>query len=846
MIKPAAPSSMPQAPAEQGAEPARHAGQLDSRHEARFALHSWHWLCAVDHRSIGLRYLATALLFLLAAGVLALLMRVQLAVPDAALLQGRTYSQLFTLHGVGMVYLFAIPVVQALAICLVPAMLGARDLPFPRLTAFAYWTYALGGLVLFATLLSDSAPDGGWLMAPPLSSYRHSPALNVDFWLFGVALLAMSALAVAVALSVSILRTRAPRMSLQRMPIYAWSILVAMPMLALAGAPMLVAAGLLALERAWRWPFFIVEKGGDALLWEHLLRLSGPVGVCAVLLPAAGLVSTMLPALARARLAGHRWIVVALTATAAVGAMLWSYQVSTATLPHLALGLLPALAAAIAIPGSVHLSAWLATISRGRLRADVPSLFILGFLFTMTVSAVAALMLAVPPIDRQAQDSYFAVAQLHYFAVGVLLFPLWAAVYFWGAAVSRRPLSVTLGRCAFGLMFVGLHLAFLPMYLLGLAGMPRRVYTYAAGLGWDTLNLTASLGAAVIALGVCVVLLDLLLHLRPAARIDADPWSAPGLEWLPRHRLGTASIPEVRSRYPLWDQSGLREEVERGLHFLPATAACTRQTLVTSARAARPDYVLVLPGPSALPLGTAVCCVVLLLLLVLDRPVPAAATAVLLLTTVFAWLWRTDRPVPSDMIDAGSGRTLPAYRTGPRAHSWWAMSALLLLDAAGFLSLASAYVYLWSTGGQAWPPLEQPLPILTSGVGAVVLWVTSSAFVAYAGSALQQRSRVLLSMTAALVLNLAALALTAYGFLSVGLDPRMHAYAAIVGALLAYQALHAVLVVMMVAYVGARVRARLLDARRRAAFDNVRLFWHYSVVQGVAAVALLYVFPRVA
>jgi cytochrome c oxidase subunit I+III len=801
----------------------------------------------LDHRRIGLLHLGTALVFLCIGGILGLLLRSQLALPATALLSAASYNQLFTMHGVALIFLFAVPGVQAIGICLLPAMLGARGLPFPRLAAYAFWLYATGGSLLCATLLWSVAPDSGWALALPLASYQHSPSISVDFWIAGTAVLEVSAIAGAIQLLVAALRTRAPGMSLSRMPAYAWSVLVASAVTIVGFAPLLLADVLLAFERAFHWPFFLVGKGGDPLLWQRLFWLSSHPDAGLLFIPIAGLVSTMAPALARTRLIGPRWVVAAISAAGALSLAAWVAPLLDPMAAADAGWVQAAVNLAFAVPGGVLLGAWIATFARGRARLSVPVLWLLGAFVAFTIGGMTGLMSALPPLAGHAGNSYFAVAKLHYMLIGGLLFPLFAALYYWAPAAAGRQLSARLGGIAFALAFVGLHLGFLPMYLLGLSGMPARLYTYPAGLGWEQLNLAASGGALVLALGVGLVLLDLLLHFRLHHKVDSNPWEAPSLEWLPRDASGIRSIPTVSSSYPLWDQPGLAREVEEGAHWLPAAADGSVTQLISSARIARPQYRLKLPYRDRLGPLAAAATALAAFMIAMKLRIPATGMLLLAAAAVAVWLWRCDRPalVRSVADDDGRG-TLPGDPVGPRSHSWFGVGALLVADAALFVSIGMAYFFVWFGGPGPWPPLGQPLPILTAGVGAVVLWVTSSALFAYAGPALAARSRAIAALAAAAIVHIAALAVTLYGFLSVGLAPQVHAYAALAATLLAYQTLHAVAILATIVFLSARIHAGLLDATHRITYENARLIFHYTVVQGVVAVAVLYVFPRIA
>ncbi|MGD9509631.1 MAG: cbb3-type cytochrome c oxidase subunit I, partial [Geminicoccaceae bacterium] len=431
----------------------------------------------VNNSTVGLFYIGTALLFLLAAGVLALLMRVQLAVPNNDFLTGDTYNQVFTMHGTVMMFLFAVPIIEAAAVYLLPAMLAARDLPFPRLSAYAFWAYFIGGTVFFCSLFFGVAPDGGWFMYPPLTSYAYSEGVNQDFWLLGIGFIEISAIAGAIELVVGTLRTRAPGMSLDKMPIYAWAMLVVGLMIVFGFPPVILGTALLELERALQWPFFIAEQGGDPLLWQHLFWLFGHPEVYIIFVPAAGLISMMVPAIAQARFVGYRLVVLALVGTGVLSFGLWVHHMFATGLPRLSLAFFSAASMAVAIPSGIQVFSWLATLGSGRPRLNVPGLFILGFLFIFTLGGLTGVMVAAVPFDWQAHDSYFIVAHLHYVLIGGMVFPLAGALYYWAPMVAGRAFPQRWGKVAFWLMFAGFNLAFFPMHVSGLMGMPRRVYT---------------------------------------------------------------------------------------------------------------------------------------------------------------------------------------------------------------------------------------------------------------------------------------------------------------------------------------------------------------------------------
>ncbi len=806
----------------------------------------WRIVSDVNNTVIGLFYIATAFLFFLLAGILALLIRLQLAVPGNGFLSQDTYNQIFTMHGTVMMFLFAVPAVEAVGILLLPQMLGARDLPFPRLGAFAFWAYFVGGLVFFCTLFFDAAPSGGWFMYPPLTGARFSPGVGADWWLLGIGFIEISAIAGAIEIIVGVLRTRAPGMTLARMPIFAWTMLIFAGMIVFAFPAVILATILLELERAFDWPFFIAERGGDPLLWQHLFWFFGHPEVYIIFLPAAGMVSMIVPTMAGTPLVGYRLIVVALIAVGFFSFGLWVHHMFTTGIPARSLSFFSAASMAVAIPSGIQVFAWIATIAAGRLKLTVASLFVIGFLLIFTLGGLTGVMVAMVPFDRQAHDSYFVVAHLHYVLFGGMVFPLFAAIYYWTPAFSTRPLSERLGRWAFGLIFAGFNIAFLPMHLTGLLGMPRRVYTYPAGLGWDMLNLVSTLGAFLLAAGILVFLVDCARNLRLTQEEPAgDVWRAGTLEWLPNHDFAARSIPRIDSREPLWSRPDLPEEVEAGRHYLPGSTTGRRETIVTSPVDAEPQYLMRLTGPGFAHVAAAVFTAGFFLLLTVKAVVPAGICGVLAIASIILWMWDTD-PAPTEPVEIGGGVVLPAYVSGPLSHSWWAMMVLMLVAAALYLSYVFGYLYLWTVAPSSWPAATALTPPHGLAVSLGLL-VVSAAALWGAGRRLERDGDGAgfgMLVLIGIVSLLAALGADGWTHWSTGLRPQASGYAAMVYANAALQFQIAGAVTIMALFAVARRFSGRLDRTRRVVFDNLMLFWAYAIGQACLGVVLVHGFPR--
>jgi cytochrome c oxidase subunit I+III len=822
----------------------RPAGELDELRRVWLRPRGIRALTVINNNYVGILYLGAAFVFFLLAGILALLMRVQLALPQNDFVGPELYSQLFTMHGTVMMFLFAVPAVEAMGILLLPNMLGARDLPFPRLSAYAFWAYLVGGLVFFGSLFFGAAPSGGWFMYPPLTGSRYSPGAGADFWLLGIGFIEISAIAGAIEIIVGVLRTRAPGMTLDRMPVFAWAMLVFAAMIVFAFPAIILATALLELERAFGWPFFDPAKGGDPLLWQHLFWFFAHPEVYIIFLPAAGMMSMIVPAMARTPLVGYRLIVVALVGTGFLSFGLWVHHMFATGIPHLSLSFFQAASMAVAIPSGIQVFAWIATLAKGRIQLKTPTLFVLGFLFTFVLGGLTGVMLAVVPFDWQTHDTYFVVAHLHYVLIGGMVFPLFAAFYYWMPYTSRRPLSERLGCWVFGLTFVGLNIAFFPMHISGLLGMPRRVYTYQAGLGWEIFNLVSTIGAFMIAAGVLLFLIDLARNFRMAMEDNAgNVWNAGTLEWLPNGVYASRSIPIVASREPLWDQPGLAQDVEAGRYYLPGTATGGRETIMTSVMEATPQWLLRMPMPGWAPFVAAVFTAAFFLLLTVKWTLPAALCGVIAVAAMVRWGWELDAGPKLAPVDIGGGIRLPVYASGALSHTWWAVVILMLVIGATYACLLFSYLYLWTVKPELWPALDT-LPDVRNAVIAAVCLMLSSAAMGAANRGLKRESGAAMyaALGAAVVLGVIAFFLELYAHRA--LSPSASSYGATVQTFVAFNGVCVIAATMLALYALARRLAGLLDYERRNVFDNARLLWHYMVAQNIAGLVLVHGFPR--
>ncbi|HET8713035.1 MAG TPA: cytochrome c oxidase subunit I [Gemmatimonadales bacterium] len=555
------------------------------------------WFSSVDHKSIGLRFIATALLFLALGGALAAMMRLQLARPENHLLSPRLYDQFFTTHGTTMMFLFAVPVMMGLGVYLVPLMIGTRNVAFPRLLAFTYWVYLFGGLFLYTGLLTGNGPPAGWFSYTPLSLSQYDPTKGSDIWAQTITYTEISMLGVAVTLIVTIFKQRAPGMALNRMPLFVWSILVTSFMVVFAMTTVATASILLASDRLINTRFFDERRGGDPVFWQHLFWLFGHPEVYIIFLPGTGIVSHLVTTFSRRRMFGYTSIVFATVATGIISFGVWVHHMFATGLPQLGLSFFNASSLIVTIPSAIQLFCWIATIWSGRPSWRVPMLFVMGFFFILVRGGLTGVMLASIPFDLQTHDTYFVVAHLHDVLIGGAVFPLVGALIYWYPKFTGRMPSEKIGLAAFVLMFVGQNLTFFPMYSLGLQGMPRRVYTYLASTGWGTLNLIETIGAFTLALGVVVTVGNLIVSYFKGPAAGDNPWDGDTLEWAttsPPPPGNFAEIPVVESRDPVWDyrDTGVRPVVTG----LPLDK---REVVFTTVLDAIPHRRIELPGPSA-------------------------------------------------------------------------------------------------------------------------------------------------------------------------------------------------------------------------------------------------------
>ncbi len=806
----------------------------------------WRYWTSVNNSEIGLWYGVTAFVFMLFAGALALLMRLQLAVPDNDLFSADFFNQAFTLHGTVMMFLFAVPIFEAIAIYLLPSLLGARELPFPRLSAFGFWSFLIGGVFVCGSIFFNSAPNAGWFMYPPLATKEEYSGIGADIWLLGLSFIEVASIAAAVEIIVGIMKCRAPGMRINLMPMFAWYLLIVAGMILFAFPPLIAGDLLFEMERMFDWPFFDAERGGDPLLWQHLFWIFGHPEVYIIFLPAIALMAMIVPTFAQRPIVGYAWIVLAAVGTGFLSFGLWVHHMFTTGLPQISLAFFSAASEAVVIPTGVQIFVFIATMLAGRVIFSVPMLFGAGGLVIFVIGGLTGVMVALAPFDWQAHDTYFIVAHLHYVLIGGMLFPVAAGIYYYYPFVSGRKLSDAWGKIAFWLMFTGFNIAFFPMHFSGLRGMPRRVFTYPGDLGWDWFNLVSTIGAFIFAAGVLTIVADIL---RPKVKLNTlNPWNAGTLEWTnnPDESWGMRSVPVITSRYPLWDQPNLQKDIEEGRYYLPDAKSGRRETLVTSVLDADPIQCLRVGGTSYVTIIAAAALGGVFIALTFHLWLTTIICGILTLAAIVYWLWTGTAEIPeAPDMDVGLGERLPIYVSGPPSVGWWAMFITMVGDGTAFASLVFGYFFYWTIHldftngiqgpGVLWPMVAVALFLLSWLLMLAARHLNRSDRTSYARVAL---------VCGVLVTALGSVAGLAGPYVH-DMDPTSHVYPATVWILAIWAVVHAAVGCIMQLYCLARSFAGRMTACYDQDITNVTLYWHFLTVTAVVTFAVIGLFPSV-
>ncbi len=808
-------------------------------------------LSALQNDTIGKRLIYTAFGFFVLGGINALLMRIQLARAENTFLSPDAYNQFFTMHGSTMMFLFVVPIIEGFAIMLLPFLLGNREMPFPRLGVFSFWVFLFGGLLFYASFLFDAVPENGWFAYVPLSGLEYSPGIAMDFWLLALGVAEVSAIAAGIEIIISILNMRAPGMSLSRMPLFAWAMLVTAFMILFAFTPLFVASMLMELDRHFGTQFFVTAKGGTPILWQHLFWIFGHPEVYIQFIPATGIVSMIVPVFARRPIVGYPLIVIAIVATGFISFGLWAHHMFTVGLPTVAMTFFTAASTMIAIPAGIQVFAWITTIMRGRPRWDTPLLFLAGFLVIFVLGGITGVMVASIPFDSQVHDSYFVVAHFHYVLIGGVTFPLFAAFYYWLPKWNGRLLSETLGKIQFWLFFIGFNVTFFPMHIVGMLGMPRRVYTYPAGIGWEPYNLISTIGAFMIATSVAIFLFNLIRSSQAGTPIGENPWGADSLEWnssSPPVPHNFSVLPIVHSRHPLWEQEKLHEgdqRTERLVQALGRWPTTWRAAMVTSTLEGKPLEIFRVASPSIWPFVSAVGMIIIFGSEIWSLRWVAGIGALIFLASLVGWHWPSKVPTSREDEQAFAREHGVLVRSsGSRTIARNGMILSLLVFGIGLASLLFSYFYI-RLENPVWPPagFENPewiLPLI-----GLALWFLSLIPSTLATRAIHddRRPALLSNLLVTLLLSAVGTGLLTYVLLTKEYTVSDHAYASL------FIIIEGFLVLLMIGGLGINILVQYFARRgeyssdRYIAVENAALYFAVTAIFGLIVLGVLYGIP---
>jgi cytochrome c oxidase subunit I+III len=598
------------------------------------------WLTTVDHKKIGLLYFFTTLGFFAAGGIEALLVRTQLAQPNETVLSPSTFNELMTTHGVTMIFLFVIPMgIGAFGNYLVPLMIGARDMAFPRLNALSYWLFLGSGLFLYTGLLTGHAPNAGWFDYVPLALKQYDPGRNVDFYALGLIFNGLATTATALNFIVTIFKLRAPGMSLNRMPLFVYAMLASSLAIVFLLPPLTTDLVFLELQRKVGFHFFDVGHGGTPFLWQHLFWLFGHPEVYLIVLPAFGIATSIIPTFAKRKMVAFPLVALAELLVAFIGFGVWAHHMFATGLPTTTLVFFAAASMMVVVPSTIQVFAWTLTVNMGKPEFRAPLLFIGGFIVFFVMGGLTGVMFAAIPFDQAATDTYFVVAHFHFIIFGAAVFPILGGMYYWFPKVTGRMYHEGVAKASFWVTFVGTALTFFPMHIVGLLGMTRRVYTYPAGLGWAAYNLAETIGGFVLAGGLLLILGNLIWSRFRGAPAGNDPFFGGTLEWAtasPPPEFNFPVVPTVSSAYPNWDREDRlddRRKLERGELVLQRG----HETQASTVKDAYLDEVLEMPSESPWPAILAACVAALFAMLLLSHYWIAAGFAGLAALSLAGW-----------------------------------------------------------------------------------------------------------------------------------------------------------------------------------------------------------------
>jgi cytochrome c oxidase subunit I len=603
------------------------------------------WFASVDHKDLGIRYLVTAFVFLVVGGLEALVMRLQLMYANESLLSPEVYDQLFSMHGITMIFWYASPILSGFSVYLVPLMTGARDVAFPRLNSFTYWSFLFSGILVYIAPLIGQSPHAGWFSYMPYTNITYSPTHGMDFYAMAIIMLGISTTGAAINFIATILFFRAPGMAISKMPLFLYSTLTISCTILFAMPALTLACIFLELERRWGMHFFDVASGGSPLLWQQLFWFFGHPWVYVIFLPATGMVSIIVPVFSRRPIVGYTYVAMSTILTGVVGFSVWLHHMFTVGMSDLTMSFFSAGSMMISLFTTITIFAWLATVWKGRPVVTASMLYALGSVALLVIGGLSGVVTGIIPVDWQLHNTYYVVAHIHYVLIGANVFPVFAGLYFWLPKMTGRMMNERLGKWSFWVMFIGFNLGFFPMHIVGLMGMPRRIYTYSADLGLQPMNQLMTFGAFVLGIGILISIVNLFYSLRHGAVAGNNPWNSDGLEWAmssPPPDYEVTHIPQVATRHPLWDT--FDQDEDPGDQRVLAQA---RLSLTSTLLDALPQAAATMPNLSLIPMFLALALFFFFLSLVFQWMWMSLAG--LIATFLLGCLWLWPRPIKGEL-----------------------------------------------------------------------------------------------------------------------------------------------------------------------------------------------------
>lgn len=808
-------------------------------------------LSAIQNDTIGIRILMAAFFFFVLGGFDSIMIRLQLSRPENTFLDADTYNQFFSMHGSVTMYLVIFPMLEGFTILILPFLLGSREMPFPRLGIYSYFTFLFGGLLFYSSTLLEAVPNTGWTAYTPLSNNEYSPGLPLDYWLLGLGVAEIGAITAGVEIIISILKMRALGMTLSRMPLFAWAMLVTSFMLLFAFTPLLVGSLLLELDRKHGTQFFNPEAGGSTLLWQHLFWFFGHPEVYIQFLPATGIVSMIIPVFTRKRIIGYPFLVIAIVATGFLSFGLWAHHMFSAGLPQIVLTLFAVASLMITIPSGVQIFAWLATIWNGRPVWKTPFLFVVGFLVLIVLGGITGVMTAIVPFDWQVHDSYFVVAHLHYVLIGGVVFPIFAGFYYWLPKFTGKLLSERLGKWNFWLMFIGFNVAFFPMHIVGLMGMPRRVYTYPAGLGWDSYNLISTIGTFILLGGIFLFAVNVVVSMKKGAPSGDDPWGGDSLEWAvssPPPNYGFAVLPIIRSRHPLWDQPDLHTgepRLEALAHAIARWPLQWRAAVVTGTLDGQPEEIFRVSGPSLWPFFAACGTMLIFIGELFDQYGWIGLGALGVVVSLILWNW-PEKPKHDLAYEKTFEETyqIPVNPNGSRAVSHWGMGLGVLIMGIALATFLFSYFYI-RLENPVWPPegIGAP-PLFFTVISSMAVLLSAGAMIwAVRGIRQGKKRQLQFGLGIMFLLGMLALGLQVYDFTQAGFPIGAHAYTSLFYIFGGFAFVVWLGGLIMNALIQFWAWQGVFSSRDHVAVENTALYWYAAIITWLLTFAALYGTP---